>query len=886
MLHNNRKTSFLFALSWLFTVALPFAARAQAPNVTYSAPIVITKGGTYTGNFRSSDSNVACIKVETTEPVIIQNAVLVGPGRLIDARPVYANLTVRGCKGYGLTPTQDNIPHGHFLEANSARALTIEDNYFEHTRGITVYQWGGNGSADQTLKVLRNYAKNIDGRFRNGGGQWVNFLGLNGAYGVPGIEIAWNQVINEANNSLVEDVINFYNSGGTQAAPARVHDNYIFGAYPYPATAKQYSGSGFITDGGNMTAATSSAWVQAYNNQFVATCAAMNIAAGHDIKYYNNRMITSGYTKNGEKLVANYAAAGLWNAYQQPSNVFFNNSFENNVIGFVHWGGNSPYKDRQDHSTGACPNCANTNHLPNPITLQTEEGEWTLWQQKLQQNNVKVGAGTASTPPVTSAPAPAPLPTPAPTPIITPPTPAPMPANATFVRAINLNGGATTIDGKTWDAGNTNGVQVSGQTFANQSINLNPATDNARAQMIRSSWYGNALRANISVSNGSYLVYAYVWEDNNAQTYSLSLEGQTVKSNYNSGSPGHWERLGPFAANVTDGNITLATSGGDANLSGIEIWRAGSTATTPAPAPTPAPAANQAPKVSLAANSSVTVNQTLALTATASDADGSVTRVEFYNGSTKLGEDTSAPYQLNWTPTATGTASLTARAFDNAGATTTSGAVNVSVTAPVVATGSTFYRAISLGGSATTIDGKTWEGRTAGNYSTNGTVFANQGVALSPATDNTRAQMIRSSVYSRSLNFTMTNVPNGSYEVYAYIWEDNNAQNVSISLNDQTVLSNHNTGSAGTWKKIGPYNVAVTNGTIKLTSTGGDFNLSGVEVWRKNTSTAFQPVAPALPGLVLAPAANNPLSAPASASVVLRPKWMAVATSDSRRRLS
>lgn len=836
-LHNNRKTSFFFALSWLLTVVLPLAVQAQAPNVTYSAPLVITRGGTYTGNFRSTDSNVACIKVETTQPVILENCILVGPGRLIDARPIHANLTVRGCKGYGQKPTQDNIPHGHFLEANSAKVLTIENNYFEHTRGITVYQWGGDGSPGQTLKVVRNYAKNIDGRFRNGGGQWVNFLGLNGAYGVPGIEIAWNQVINEANNSLVEDVINFYNSGGTQAAPARVHNNYIFGAYPFPATARQYSGSGFITDGGNMTAATASAFVHAFDNQFVATCAAMNIAAGHDNKYWNNRMITSGYIPNGEKLTANYAAAGLWNAYQQPSNVFYNNSFDRNIIGFVHWGGNSPYPNRQDHSTGACPNCTNTTHLPNPITLQTEQGEWTLWQQKLQQNGITLGASVTS--PVATAPAPAPAPTPTPTPAPAPtPSPAPAPTtptNATFLRAINVNGPATTIDGRSWEAGSATGVQVTGNTFANQGVTLNPATDAARAAMIRSSAYSTALTANVAVANGTYQVYAYVWEDNNAQTYSLSLEGQTVQSNYNSGAAGNWSRLGPFTANVTDGNITLRTSGGDANLSGIEIWRAGTSS--------PVTPANQAPTVSLAAaSSSVMVNSALALTATAADADGSVAKVEFFQGSTKLGEDTSAPYQLSWTPATTGSVSLTARATDNAGATATSAAASVNVTAPAtVAAASTFYRAINLNGSGMSLDGNNWEGGSAVNFTTNGTPFANQGATLTPTTTTARAQMIRSSVYSRNLNATMTHIPNGTYEVYAYIWEDNTPQSVNIIINGQTVQTNLGTGSANSWKKIGPFTASVTNGAIQFLSTGGDLNLSGLEIWRKGSTTAFQP---------------------------------------------
>ncbi|MFN7921313.1 MAG: LamG-like jellyroll fold domain-containing protein [Bryobacteraceae bacterium] len=70
---------------------------------------------------------------------------------------------------------------------------------------------------------------------------------------------------------------------------------------------------------------------------------------------------------------------------------------------------------------------------------------------------------------------------------------------------------------------------------------------------------------------------------------------------------------------------------------------------------------------------------TITLTATASDANGSVARVEFYSGSTKLGEDTTAPYQFVVSNVQPGSYQFTAKAFDNAGASATSAAINVTV---------------------------------------------------------------------------------------------------------------------------------------------------------------------------------------------------------------
>ncbi len=65
--------------------------------------------------------------------------------------------------------------------------------------------------------------------------------------------------------------------------------------------------------------------------------------------------------------------------------------------------------------------------------------------------------------------------------------------------------------------------------------------------------------------------------------------------------------------------------------------------------------------------------------ANASDSDGTITKVEFYNGSTKLFEDTSAPYQYEWVDVPTGTYELTAKAYDNSGASVVSSIVKVNV---------------------------------------------------------------------------------------------------------------------------------------------------------------------------------------------------------------
>jgi YD repeat-containing protein len=79
------------------------------------------------------------------------------------------------------------------------------------------------------------------------------------------------------------------------------------------------------------------------------------------------------------------------------------------------------------------------------------------------------------------------------------------------------------------------------------------------------------------------------------------------------------------------------------------------------------------------ANASFTSNSNIQVAADASDSDGNIVKVEFFQGSTKLGEDSTSPYSFAWNNVASGNYSLTARATDNNGYQTTSSSVAISV---------------------------------------------------------------------------------------------------------------------------------------------------------------------------------------------------------------
>ena len=71
----------------------------------------------------------------------------------------------------------------------------------------------------------------------------------------------------------------------------------------------------------------------------------------------------------------------------------------------------------------------------------------------------------------------------------------------------------------------------------------------------------------------------------------------------------------------------------------------------------------------------------ITLQANAADQDGTITKVEFFEGSNRLGEDTTgpSPYTFTWNNVSPGNYTLTAVATDNDGQTTTSNAVQITV---------------------------------------------------------------------------------------------------------------------------------------------------------------------------------------------------------------
>ena len=182
--------------------------------------------------------------------------------------------------------------------------------------------------------------------------------------------------------------------------------------------------------------------------------------------------------------------------------------------------------------------------------------------------------------------------------------------------------------------------------------------------------------------------------------------------------------------------------------------------------------ANAPPVVSLTSpsnNAQFAAGVAINITAVATDANGTVTRVEFFDGSTKLGEDLTSPYSFRWNNPPAGPHTITARATDNGNLVTNSSAVTVTVgtpnTPPTVALTSPANNAQFTSGATITL--------TANASDANGTVTKVEFFA-----GTTKLGEDISSPYS----FIWTNAPNGSHVLTARATDNGNVVTTSTSI--------------------------------------------------------------------------------------------------------
>jgi hypothetical protein len=368
------------------TAVLAAAGRARSTPVTFSGPLNITSGGTYTGAWESTDPNVAAVTVSTTAAVTIQNSYTRSRGAHIVNGVNGINLIVQNCRAQGLNPGVAGRSPGRFVDVDQFVKMHILNNYLESTAGIYLLDFAGSSGDTNKVLILRNRARNIDGRRSTGAGFSTTVYDLRQFAQLDkvvsgGIEIAWNECTNIHNESRPEDVINIYKSSGFSSAKLRIHDNLVNGAFPINAdTNDDFTGGGIITDGDDTAPGSAPQWVEIYDNTVIATT---NYA-------HSNRLVSSGQIANGNSIAWPYATGTYVRNYHSIAS-WANNDSDDNTIGWYQHA-NAARNDTwfPDCKVGGC--ASNIALKPGQvITLADEAAELTLWNAKVATAGVTIG---------------------------------------------------------------------------------------------------------------------------------------------------------------------------------------------------------------------------------------------------------------------------------------------------------------------------------------------------------------------------------------------------------------------------------------------------------------------------------------------------------------
>jgi formylglycine-generating enzyme required for sulfatase activity len=251
-------------------------------------------------------------------------------------------------------------------------------------------------------------------------------------------------------------------------------------------------------------------------------------------------------------------------------------------------------------------------------------------------------------------------------------------------------------------------------------------------------------------------------------------------------------------------------------------------------------------------NAIFTEGDTITINATASDSDGTVSKVQFFRGSTLLGEDTSSPYSYIWNSVAAGSYSLTAKAVDNSSLTTTSAAVGIAFRSTNTASGGNV--GLNFGGhsmtaseSAGAVVAFTNWNNLANAVGSSSSVFNSTGglSGISVVWDGFEGTYsARSSAangdedmmwgycdnQSAGATVTVSFITAPSYDVYVYFGSDTDARKGTVGINGANTYS-YKTYSTGTHSFPASYTVT--------TDTGTNYPSANYAVWTNLTASSF-----------------------------------------------
>ncbi|MDB5105962.1 MAG: hypothetical protein JWP91_3651 [Fibrobacteres bacterium] len=225
------------------------------------------------------------------------------------------------------------------------------------------------------------------------------------------------------------------------------------------------------------------------------------------------------------------------------------------------------------------------------------------------------------------------------------------------------------------------------------------------------------------------------------------------------------------------------------------------------------------------------VGSNIAITATASDPDGSITKVEFFQNGIKISEDATSPYQATFANAPAGSYTLTAKATDNDNGTFTSAAVNITVgtVSGIALPGRIQAEEFKTGG-----EGVGYHDLTATNQG--GAYRTAEAVDIEATTDGGPGYNVGYIDAGEWLAFNVNVATAGSYTFTARIASANaGTKTMAISVDGGAAIATFNTTDATGWQSFKDVVVSGVNLTagahvLRMSMTTGGFNLNYVDV--------------------------------------------------------
>jgi hypothetical protein len=340
--------------------------------------------------------------------------------------------------------------------------------------------------------------------------------------------------------------------------------------------------------------------------------------------------------------------------------------------------------------------------------------------------------------------------------------------------------------------------------------------------------------------SGTYSIAARVAADAAGKKFNLKIDGQSVSDVFevpNTGGTQTWQTITLASELILKGTHVLRVTfeSSEINLDYLDFTLS-----------------KEGPVVSLlkpSQDEEFKAPVTISLEAEASDADGSISKVEFYAGTTKLGEATTSPFKFDWKPTV-GSYALHAVAIDNDGLAVPSADVNVVVLPsqtqmpftdggePHVVPGIIQAEDVDQG-----VEGIAFHDLTNGNIK--GQYRTDTSIDIESCTDTGGGYNLADIQNGEWVEYTIDVAETGKHNFSFRVATQVASQSFGMLIDEVSVASNinvPNTGGWQTWSTIKVSNVNLTAGqhVLRLAFASEFFNLNYINVEKINIVTAVE----------------------------------------------